>query len=473
VNEPNKKWWRNPFRIVPLALIALTVIGILGFRFAAGTGLEKEIKAIRARGLPADPAELDRWYTAVPADQNAALKYLEARAMLVEPPPDNPLDKFSWREVQNGQALRKDIAAAAEEYVDLNSESLALLHSAAIMKRSRYPVDLSMGTKVQLPHLAPVKRMTQLLKWEALIKAERGDVKAARQSLLSSLALSNSLRNEPLFISELVRMACMALHLQALEFAVNRLPFDEPTLLQFEQALFEAEVNGKRAIQRAMIGERSLTMLDIQDFSFDEYARIIAFGSGPKGYDALPEFLQRFLYTARRGMGMHASDVAFYVQSMGEIERATGLELSKILHENKRLFARIDTELTTHPLLYLLSSMILPSFTRAAEKEVMLAARLRCASAALAIQRFRAREGKLPHPDALPSVLKEWPKDPVDGNPLSYEPAANGGFQVKAIAASALANQGRAATSTNWQDVAFTLVAKQDSSPRNKPLITE
>ncbi|MGZ8900160.1 MAG: hypothetical protein ACXW3Z_08700, partial [Limisphaerales bacterium] len=151
-------------------------------------------------------------------------------------------------------------------------------------------------------------------------------------------------------------------------------------------------------------------------------------------------------------------DVAFYVRSMGEIERATGLEFTGMLHETKHTFSRINAELAAHPLLYLLSSMFIPVMERGAEKEVLLAARLRCAAAALAVQRFRAREGKLPTPNALPSDLKKWPKDPVDGKSLSYEPAVDGGFRVKAIAASALANQGRAPTSTNWQDVAFTIL---------------
>ena len=80
-------------------------------------------------------------------------------------------------------------------------------------------------------------------------------------------------------------------------------------------------------------------------------------------------------------------------------------------------------------------------------------ARLRCARAALALERARAGTGKLPG-----VVLADWLTDPVDDEFLEFDYPKKGGFRVWARAASELLNEGRARNSTNWQDVAFTVV---------------
>ena len=439
--------------VVPLGMMVLGVIGVVGFRMAAASGLEREMAALRARGLPTNPEEADRWYAAVPAEENAALKILEAYDKHVEPKAGNDPSVFSWREVHPGEPLRDDIAGAAEEYVKRNSEALELLHAAAKLKGSRYPVDLSAGANIQIGHLARVRRMGQLLRWEAMVKANGGDAEGARESLRSSLAMAESLKDEPIFISDLVRMACMTLHLQALEFSVNAVGFDVATLREMEAALGEAEASSKKAIHRVMVGERAIYQRSLQEFSYNDYAKVIAIMGGPPGYDTLPEPIQRILFNARRGMGMHASDMAFYSRYMAEMERITELGFLEMLRESKRLNDNVEAEVTEHPVRYLLSGLTLPSLDRGVEKEALLVARLRCARAALSLERSRRGTGKLPG-----VVLADWLTDPVDDEFLEFDYPKKGGFRVWARAASELANEGRARNSTNWQDVAFTVV---------------
>src|SRR5688572_27995718 len=148
-----KRKWRKPVVVVPLGMVVLGVIGVVGFRMAAARGLEREMEARRARGLPTNPEDADRWYAAVPREENAALKILEAYDKHVEPKAGNDPSAFSWREVQLGEPLRDDTAAAAEDYEERNLEALELLREATKLKGSRYPVDLSAGMRIQVPHL--------------------------------------------------------------------------------------------------------------------------------------------------------------------------------------------------------------------------------------------------------------------------------------------------------------------------------
>src|SRR5688572_25056301 len=107
-----RKWWRKPVVVVPLVMVVLGIIGVVGFRIAATSGLERELAEIRARGLPTNPEEAHRWYAAVPKAENAALKILEAYDKHVEP--RNDPGRIPWKEVQLGEPLREDIAAAAD-----------------------------------------------------------------------------------------------------------------------------------------------------------------------------------------------------------------------------------------------------------------------------------------------------------------------------------------------------------------------
>ena len=79
---------------------------------------------------------------------------------------------------------------------------------------------------------------------------------------------------------------------------------------------------------------------------------------------------------------------------------------------------------------------------------------LRCARAALALERSRKGSAELPG-----VVLADWSTDPVvDDEFLEFDYPKKVEFRVWARAASELANEGRARNSTNWQDVAFTVV---------------
>ena len=75
--------------------------------------------------------------------------------------------------------------------------------------------------------------------------------------------------------------------------------------------------------------------------------------------------------------------------------------------------------------------------------------------AALAIERFRFKNGRLPEiQDLVPEYLQEWPSDTVDGEPIEYEKLAKG-YIVMSRGATELKNKGK---KTNFTDVAFTVL---------------
>jgi len=205
-DSPRPSGWKRFRRWIPLLVFALVALSFAAFRIASGSGLKREVEAIRQRGLPINAIELDLWYPRVPAASNAALAMIDAFAYHIAPAVGNNPNELPFP-LKPGEALNPELAEAVAAYVEKNQPALEALHEAAMLTTSRYPIDLTKGYETLLPHLANVKRMAYLVKWDAIHKSARGEREPALRSLHSGFALVASLRDEPLLISELVRMA--------------------------------------------------------------------------------------------------------------------------------------------------------------------------------------------------------------------------------------------------------------------------
>jgi hypothetical protein len=77
---------------------------------------------------------------------------------------------------------------------------------------------------------------------------------------------------------------------------------------------------------------------------------------------------------------------------------------------------------------YLISGLVLPALSRSTGREIESLARLRVAQAALAIERFRLANGRLPKElnELIPRFLPVVPTDPFDGARLRYKPRPKG-----------------------------------------------
>jgi hypothetical protein len=458
MNPAAKRWWRRPVWLILFAVVTILALGVVGSKLASSRGLNRQLEAVRARGLPTTPVELDAWYEQVPASENIAVAILEAHSKYVRPAEDrDPSMMYSWRDIRKSERLPPLLAATAADYVGKNTETIELLQAAVSRKRSRYPVDLSQSGRGN-SILAPVKGMTQLLRWDAILEAENGDAEGARASIRAGFGIVASLKDEPVTISMLVRMACALIQVEAVEQAVNRVQFSEAALAEIAALAQQAEEDGKQALYRAMVGERVVGIDYFKHVTFDAYEQIAEIGGAVPGYDNFPVILREVLFHLRRGTGMHESDLAFFVENIGKVVRATELDYPEMLPAAKNTFAAIDAELTSHPIRLALSSITLSALDRTPQKAATLASKLRCLRAALAVHRFRsANGGKIPHVDeVVPKFITKWPLDAVDNAPLKIEKYGDSGFRVIALASTELANEGRAANSTNRQDIAFT-----------------
>ena len=100
------------------------------------------------------------------------------------------------------------------------------------------------------------------------------------------------------------------------------------------------------------------------------------------------------------------------------------------LPESGRLKAAraIDERLQRIPRTHLLTRMFMPALARCSELELRAVAHVRAARAALAVERFRNKTGRLPAglDDLVPQYLQPAPADPFTGGPIKYRQLAKG-----------------------------------------------
>lgn len=395
--------------LIPLA----GVIAIVSWRVRLSHSVERQLAAIRAAGLPTNGDELNTWYVTPPESENAALVITQSFALLTNLP-DARKSKFSDVLVGRAKPLADENRKMVEDYVALNTSALERARQGAALPKSRYPVDLSLGLDLPLPHLYNVKTLAQIAGFKAMLAADAGRPDEATDLLKTGLALARSLDSEPIVLSQLVRVSMLTIISADLQSCLSSGGFDDAKLAELSADFAAAEKTNLMA--RALIGERAMHI----PYFHMSWAQINRFeandesGNTPIG-KPLPGREPGLL----RITGFFQRDLNFFLKTMAggiaESEKSPpeSLRETKLFDDASELAARHY---------HILSSMFLPALSRVTLREASGLARIRTARAALAVERFRLVTGRLPEKlgDLVPHYLDSVPIDPFDGAPLRY-----------------------------------------------------
>jgi len=388
-----------------------------GWNALATARVESRLKAIRDAGDPVTLVDLAQRYPDPPPGRNAALLLLaafvkmEARegekaaledrlplvGQAVLPTPDEP--------------LAPPVRAAVQAYLRANAEALALLHKAATLDECKFDLDFAQGPAMPLPHLSNLRGAARLLALEAIERTETGKADEAATSLIACLRMGEMIRREPTLISGLVRIACDAIAVNAVERWASRARPSPEALGRVEAAL--AAAGDRKIIEWAMVSERC--------FGIDIYENHVLKPGGAQvaamvGID-LPVGAQ--MLWGAIPPAYFKSDMAHYLDIMGDYVAASRMTPS----EGARAAAQARRNLEERiPHYYVVSRLILPALQRVFQSGQEHLARCDSARVALAALRYRARQQALPPKlEALvPEYLEAVPADPFDGRPLRY-----------------------------------------------------
>jgi hypothetical protein len=369
--------------------------------------------------LPRTLAELNRWYVEPPTGQNAATIILEATAALrITDADSNSLSLPRIGNVQLPQPdkpIPADMKAAITEFIQRNEPALGLFGQAAQFQQSRYPIDLNQGKSVLLPHLLKLKQAAKILELSSVSHAVAGQSGEAGDDLLTSFALARSLESEPVLISQLVRVACDSIAVDALEQILNRITLSTHTLDQLQDSLrqYEAREAMGLGFTRAFVGEQ-VSDLSAFEMAPDQYLTV------PD--NATPEERKKFEIEIMETMKMDRN----YCQTT--FDRALALRSRPFPGRlSQDVFAEAEIAATNKNLR--LSCLFFAALDAIAPKEAGDLANLRLAQTAIALEKFRSDHANR-YPDALteltPNYLPSVPADPFDGKPLRYRKTGEG-----------------------------------------------
>ena len=362
--------------------------------------ISNHLSDISTAGDPVTLDQLSRMYEEPPAAQNAAPIYAQAFAALSAEDENSP------------------------DFLTHNQEAVALLLQAADRPLCRYPVALTDGVMVLLPHCAEIGRCAMLLRQEAVSQAARGHTDAATTAILAGFRLARSLDNEPLLISKLVEIASLGQALDGLQESLNQKSFTDAELLRLLTALRDAEP--AVGFRRAMLGERANLVAAFQS-SDEKLAEAMAV-SGGSAAAARPSMLRIY-----RSGGHLQEDFAFALDFMSKLVALVDLPYPQALDAaaGMKIPAVVDGKIAV-------SAALLPEPARFVNKGAEAVARLRLARTVLAVERYR-----LKHDGALPTSLADVtaelsggvPEDPFDGQPLRYKELPARGYTVYSVGA--------------------------------------
>jgi tetratricopeptide (TPR) repeat protein len=382
----------------------------------------------RQAGLPETLKQLNEWYEAVPDDENMALVLHEAFALLNEADPENTLytqvsDALKSREP--GMPVDPQLMVDAQAYVQQIEPVLALLEKAATKPASRYPVDLNTEAFQECPHLKLSRGCVRALSIGTQVAAYQGRNEDAIEYFRIALDISESLSEEPMLISQLVRMQSVELSVWTLEEILDYAQFSEQNLLVLK-TLFSGRENPESAF-RGFVGDH-LIMMD--NFEQIFYGR--KYPNSSDGELRKRGFLKR-LPLIRNYYALHEKEaiLQFFdtlLQVRGQPWPEWVSAQSFISEQNKR-FGKTRV----------LYRVFVPG-PRSITFFVREAASLRLAQQVIDIELYALHIGKLPETlEALSEPIRE---DPFSGQPLRYK-LLDDGYMVYSVYTNGKDDDGR------------------------------
>ncbi|MCD6405531.1 MAG: hypothetical protein J7M19_06865 [Planctomycetes bacterium] len=354
----------------------------------------------------------------VPDDSKNAACYYEAAFSLLRAKGKGGLDDLLRSNALN---LTPDEALPEEFVADLHARIseygciIDVLHSGASRQECVYYIRWD-GINTLLPHLTRARRCARLLNLATLLAAEENRPSDGIRLVRDNLALSRSLAEEPLLVSNLVSQAIGSIATAGgLQRLVSRtdIPADDLVSLQKEIERLADEFSIRPALEGDLAIDCDFHNSILAGRSAVESTASLVGGKSDSNvavsvFDRMPLFLKKGYIK-----GDMTFLISFYLELFDKID--SGVLISPAEQDAFRQRAESGP--------YVIARMLLPAISRSVEQTECRRARLLATAAALAALRFSRDHNRWPASlDALvPDYLAKVPADPFSGAPLIYK----------------------------------------------------
>src|SRR6185437_4061842 len=378
--------------------------------------------------LPKTLAQLNTWYAEPPEGQNAATYFAKGFAAFQITDADGNSRELpvigSGTLPPPGTPIPDGTKAVMRDFVQRNDAAWAALQQGVGFEQSRYPVNFDQGSETLLPHLAKIKNAVRFADLKAVLCAADNQPDAAANAELVSLAMAESIKDEPVIISQLVRVACHAIEGDALQRMVNSVALSRDDLQRLSAAFAKAEGSqtSGEGFTRALVGEAVL-------------------------HDALfnltPDKLRSEIKSWQNGLSdAAATKMMENLKAQRSFIDETFSHALALRRESFPDRLKLDDYFPARASEarkkgYLLCHMLLSGLGQVTHREAGGLAQLRIIQTAIALEQYR-RENSGSYPDSLsaliPKFLSEMPKDPTKGRDVNYR-KVGAGYELRCVVA--------------------------------------
>ncbi len=392
----------------------------VGFNQPSG---DKHAKAPRLNSWLARPVDLQGWDLSLKQGTNS-VKDTQTRLVA---------NNLTTAEAATG------VLASLSQY-DPVIEELRLA-SRRPYARFNLAYDFPDPAAILLPHLAFVKRTSQVLQVRACAELAAGKTDQAFADMDLMFYLANCIRQEPILISHLVRIAESQLILQPLAQGLASHQWSDAQLAAFEEQLakFDFCADGRRTLE----GERVLlggAFIDYIRNSPNRFRVINSLGGFPEQQDSGFESVAFIYAVAPKGWldfekrNYHRAFEDFMLPVFDPSARKIDPRLAEQGGKKFEALVKKRGPGTFFQHRFFIG-LLMPALSRAVQRTAYGQAAVDEAAVACALERYRLANGA--YPDSLdvlaPKSIAVVPHDVILGRPLKYHRTDDGQYVLYSV----------------------------------------
>jgi tetratricopeptide (TPR) repeat protein len=314
----------------------------------------------------------------------------------------------------------EDILVALGKF---DGELKELHEAAAARPYSRFPIeyDYEPAAEILLPHLAQVKGIAEVVNVHAVALLDAGQADRAFEDLKLGFRLSESIKDEPLLIDHLVRMAILTMDLQIVREGLARHAWSEAQLAEIEKIL--EPLNLLVELKQAIGGEHAL------EVDWVDYAR----RNGQIDLDSTTsdwKLVKKSISVLLGGVfyqNMLVISKLHQQYTMPSIDEKARRIFPDTIEATDKKIAEINLHKWVHPY-WFYAIWLFPSLSNAEAKSARAQTFVDEARVACALERHRLANGNFPETLAVLTrqFIESIPNDVIAGRPLRYRRTADG-----------------------------------------------
>jgi hypothetical protein len=406
-----------------IAAVCVGLLAIVGLVFHRLQDAESELQQAIAETDRLDPGwrleDIENHRATIRDEDNSALQVMALRRLLPGTFGKRLYDDWQYADPPPNMRLAPARFALVKQELARVEAVLKKARNLKDFPRGRYPITYDPNFIATLvTEQQEGRHIAALLQFDVQVLNEDGKPDEALASCRAILNTGRALGDEPLIISQLIRIAECSIALAGIERTLAQGVADEKELAAV-QKLLEDEATHP-AFLVAMRGERAgvqMAMQALQDGRLSEAQLLSLAGIKPGGRrQSLKEKLSRHL------PGEIAKKRAEFLRLSNHLVEAAKMSGPEQLKKLEELEANAKGK---PPLV----RMLLPPFSTVAGAQQRTRAQIRCAIAGVAAERYRLKQGRWPkelRELKETGYLNAVPTDPVDEKPLRLSRRKNG-----------------------------------------------